>query len=268
MPSDRSFAPTEQTVRPSGTTARKLALAGRTCSNCGSYDIRPSTSRNALDILLACFFLSPFRCRECRERFYRFGRPSMFRPEPPVAPLLVMPARRQAVNAEPILPPVIEPETLSPPRNSPHRMPPGRKSGPARPALIERIEIGMRSPQPLPSLPPGAILILAGDLSIRKLLRRLVERRGYQTIETAETGALAKEMERRPVDLLVVDVADAGVHGIQGVLELARAHPHLKVLALASEPLQENQIPGRLLTLLKPFPLDRFMDCVDRLLKH
>jgi CheY-like chemotaxis protein len=268
MPPDRSLAQSGQTVRTSGSAVRKLALAGRTCSNCGSYDIRPSTSRNALDVLLACIFLSPFRCRECRERFYRFGRPSMFRPQPPVAPLLVMPARRQAVNSEPIPPPRIEPETLSPPRNPPHRMPPARKSGPARSAFIERLETGMRSPQPLPSLPPGAILILAGDLSIRKLLRRLVERRGYQTIETAESGDLASELERRPVDLLVVDVTDAGIHGVQRVLELAKKHPHLKVLALASEPLQDNQIPGRLLTLLKPFPLDRFMDCVDQLLNR
>ncbi len=126
----------------------------------------------------------------------------------------------------------------------------------------------MRSPQPLPALPPGAILILAGDLSIRKLLRRLVERRGYQTIEPAEGGDLASELARRPVDLLVVDAADAGVHSVQAVLELARAHPDLKVLALASEPLPDNQIPGRLLTLLKPFPLDRFLECVDRLLNR
>jgi CheY-like chemotaxis protein len=268
MPRDRTLAPPGQTVRPPGTAARKLALAGRTCSNCGSYDIRPSNSRNALDILLACVFLSPFRCRHCRERFYRFGRPSLFRPAPPVAPLLVIPARRQAANVEPISPPRIEPETLRPPRNLPHRMPPGRKSGPPRSAFIERLETGMRSPQPLPTLPPGAVLILAGDLSIRKLLRRLVERRGYQTIETAESGQLAAELERRPVDLLVVDVADTGVHGIHGVLELARVHPDLKVLAIASEPLQDNQIPGRLLTLLKPFPLDRFMECVDRLLQR
>lgn len=266
MPRDRSFAQTGQTVRPSGSAVRMLALAGRTCSNCGSYDIRPSTTRTALDIVLACVFLSPFRCRDCRERFYRFGRPSMFRHEPPVAPLLVIPARRLAANAEPISLPPIEPEILSPPRNPPQRMPPGRKSGPARPAFIERLEMGMRSPQPLPNLPPGAILILAGDLSIRKLLRRLVERRGYQTIETAESGALAAELERRAVDLVVVDVGDAGVHGVHHVLELARAYPDLKVLALASEPLQENQIPGRLLTLLKPFPLDRFTDCVELLL--
>jgi CheY-like chemotaxis protein len=267
MPRDRSFAQTRQTVRPPGSAARKLALAGRTCSNCGSYDIRPSTSRNALDVLLACVFLSPFRCRDCRERFYRFGRPSLFRPSPPVAPLLVMPARRQTANAAPISPARIEPETLSPPHNSPHRMPPGRTNGPPRSAFIERLEMGMRSPQPLPSLPPGAILILAGDLSIRKLLRRLMERRGYQTIEIAASTDLAAELASRRVDLLVVDVADAGVHGIQAV-QLARAHPELKVLALASEPLQDYQIPGRLLTLLKPFPLDRFMECVDRLLQR
>jgi CheY-like chemotaxis protein len=248
-----------------GSVVRKLALASRTCSNCGCYDVRPSTTRNALDVVLALLFLAPFRCRECRVRFYRFARPSMFQPAPPVAPLLVMPARRQAVNGAPISPPVIEPGTLIPPRNPPHRMPPARKSAPPRSPFIERLEMGMRSPQPLPSQPPGAILILTGDLSIRKLLRRLLERRGHQAIETAETGALADELARRPVDLLVVDVAETA---LRAVLDVARAHPDLKVLALASEPLPDTEIPGRLLTLLKPFPLDRFMECVDRLLQR
>lgn len=265
---DRSFAQTGHAVRPLGTAARKLAFAGRTCSNCGSYDIRPSTSRNALDIVLACLFLSPFRCRGCRERFYRFGRPSMFRHEPPVAPLVVIPARRAPVDAVPIPPAQIEPEILSPPRNLPHRLVPARKNVNPRPALIERIETGVASPQPAPAVTAANILISGGDLSIRKLLRRLVERRGYGTLETAENGDLAAELRHQTVDLLVVDVSGAGPQSIADAVELAQAYPHLKVLALAAEPLQNNPIPGRLLTLLKPFPLDQFMDCVDRLLQR
>lgn len=264
-----SLAPTSQTVRPLVTAARRLALTGRSCSNCGSYDIRPSQSRNALDILLACLFLAPFRCRDCRERFYRLGRPSLFRvPNPPVAPLLIMPARRIALDTDAILPRLIEPETLPPPRTPPRLLPPGRKAGPVRPAFIERLEAGMRSPEPLPNMPPGAILILESDLSIRKLLRRMLERRGYSTLEVAEGDDVASELKGCLIDMVVIDISDAGRTGMERAVAIARDHPGVKVLALSSGALHENPIPGRLLTLLKPFPLEQFMDCVDRLLKR
>ena len=94
-----SVAQTEQTFRPLAIAVRKLAVVGRFCANCGSPEIRPSNRRNALDILLACLFLAPFRCRVCRERFYRIWRPSLQRRlirRSPSAPLLVMPCSHTA----------------------------------------------------------------------------------------------------------------------------------------------------------------------------
>jgi len=108
-----SFAQAEPAFRPLATVARKLAVTGRSCANCGSPEIRPSNRRNALDILLACVFLAPFRCRVCRGRFYRMWRPSLLRsPDPPVAPLLVMPARRRILTPDTLLPRRIEPEPV------------------------------------------------------------------------------------------------------------------------------------------------------------
>jgi CheY-like chemotaxis protein len=223
-----------------------------------------------LDILLACFMLTPYRCRVCRERFYRFWRPGTYDPPDPVsAPVLVMPPRREASIAilpplNPLVMPPIDPEPPRPQR--PRRTPPaGSKGAPARSAFIERLDLGMRAPQPLPATSP-AVLILVSDLSIRKLLRRLIERRGYVTVEVALMSDVAAELANRPTDLLVVDLAEGEAIGMHVLAGLVRAHAGLKILALSEEPLESSEIPGWLRVLGKPFPLDRFTECVDRLL--
>ena len=188
---------------------------------------------------MALLFLAPFRCRVCRGRFYRMWRPSLRgSTDPPVAPVLFMPPPRKVPDVDSMAPasiasPIAEPE-LAPPLSDPI---------------------------------PGAVLILEHDLSTRKLLGRLLERRGYEIVEIAEADKLAGEMLDRRVDLLIADVAMAET-GVEAVVKLARALPSLKVLALSSEPLAENEIPERLLVLPKPFSLDNFVDGVDRLTKR
>ena len=120
-------------------------------------------------------------------------------------------------------------------------------------------------PQTLAGHAHAPILILEEDLSIRKLLRRLLERRGYPTVEIAEVADLAGELLDHPVDLLIVDVSTAE-SGVEAVVKLARSLPNLKILALSAQALKESELAGRLLVLPKPFPLDSFMDSVDHLL--
>jgi predicted RNA-binding Zn-ribbon protein involved in translation (DUF1610 family) len=43
-----------------------------TCPYCGEPNDIRRARRHGLDWLLAVFFLVPYRCRDCRERFYRF----------------------------------------------------------------------------------------------------------------------------------------------------------------------------------------------------
>jgi CheY-like chemotaxis protein len=239
---------------------------GRVCPNCGSPDIRPSNRRNALDVLLACLFLSPYRCRFCRIRFYRVWRPSLQRSAaPPVAPMLLIPARRKALAIDGVLTRHIEPQPV-PSLRLPQMVSPGRKIDHIVPAPIESpfVPTGS-SAQLLAVSTPATILILEEDLSIRKLLRRLLERRGYHTVEIERIEDLAGELLDRPVDLLIVDVSTAEA-GLEAVVQLARALPDLKILALSAEALKDDEVAGRLLVLPKPFPLESFVDSVDRTL--
>ncbi len=261
-----TFAQPQQPVRPLTLVVRKLAVTGKSCALCGSSDIRPSNLRNAMDILMACLFLAPYRCRLCRGRFYRLWRPSLRQAEQAAdssgAPLEMIRGRRKRSTVEVVEPRHIQAEPVRPPRKQPQLISSVMKAEVIAPRPIE-------TPAAIPrTAGPGAVLILQNDLSIRKLLRRLLERRGYFTVEIAQLEDLANELRDRHADLLIMDVAAGGPSGVQAAIELAAAHPQLKILALAEQAIPDNQIPGRLQVLLKPFPLDSFVDRVDGLLQR
>ena len=44
------------------------------CPRCGWSDVRPSRRIGLLDNLLKFLYFSPFRCRKCRNRFFRTSR--------------------------------------------------------------------------------------------------------------------------------------------------------------------------------------------------
>ncbi len=114
--------------------------------------------------------------------------------------------------------------------------------------------------QPVRLTRPRSILILESDPSIRKLLRRLLDRRGYFTYEVLKPEDLPAELRERRVDLLIIE---------DSLLDAAAApvHSDLKILSLSLGPLNGAVIPGRSLALTKPFSSRMFIECVDRLLE-
>jgi CheY-like chemotaxis protein len=235
-----NVAPGERAFRPLIRAVRRVGISAASCPLCGSADVRRSHRRFFLDFALACFLLVPFRCRNCRARFVRVWRPAFSQPaQPPRAPVLIMPSQRLEIDP-------LEFYLPEPPRAHP------------LPRLVEPPPI---AEQPLRFTRPRSILILESDASIRKLLRRLLDRRGYFTHEVIEPEDLPAELRERRVDLLIV--AD----GLNSALALAHLHPNLKILALSVDALNGAEIPGRCMALTKPFSFEIFLECVDRLLE-
>ena len=56
----------------------------RRCPKCGSGDIRHSARSGLMDSLMGLFQRRPYRCRNCRKRFYAY-RPSVPPTEPDTA---------------------------------------------------------------------------------------------------------------------------------------------------------------------------------------
>src|SRR5690242_13029647 len=59
--------------RPVPPDNRDVVAETKICPRCGWSNIRPSPRRGLIDGFMALFFLAPFRCRNCRHRFYRFS---------------------------------------------------------------------------------------------------------------------------------------------------------------------------------------------------
>jgi CheY-like chemotaxis protein len=223
-----NVAPRERVFRPLLRAVRRAAHTGTTCPACSSADVRRSLRRSFFDVALASFFLVPFRCRACRARFFRVWRPAFKIPaESPRAPVLIMPRPLLEIY------PVAEPPRV----------------------------------QPLPFTRPRSILILESDPFVRKLLCRLLHRRGYFTHEVVDADDLGAELRERRVDLLIIEASLASSSGLDATLAFARLHPSLKILALSAEPLNGAEISGRCLALAKPFASQMFLECVDRLLE-
>jgi predicted nucleic-acid-binding Zn-ribbon protein len=49
----------------------KMLKKTQSCPGCGSHNVRESHSERLLDFLVELFNFVPFRCRHCRNRFYR-----------------------------------------------------------------------------------------------------------------------------------------------------------------------------------------------------
>jgi hypothetical protein len=46
----------------------------RPCPKCGWHNVRLARTSGAVDLVLSVFAITPFRCRSCGHRFYRFFR--------------------------------------------------------------------------------------------------------------------------------------------------------------------------------------------------
>jgi CheY-like chemotaxis protein len=122
------------------------------------------------------------------------------------------------------------------------------------PIAIQRLR------QPLRITRPRSILILESDPSIRKLLRRFLDRRGYHTHVVIDPENLPVELRERQVDLLI------SADGLNCLDAVAHEHPNLKILTLSLDSLNGAEIPGRCAALAKPFSFEMFLESVDRLL--
>jgi CheY-like chemotaxis protein len=244
--------PRERAFRPLIRAVRRVATTVTPCPSCGSSDVRRSLRRSFADFALASLLLAPLRCRKCRVRFFRLWRPAFNKPaELPRAPVIIMP--RQLLEIDPVGPYPVEPEPVEPPRTPP---------------LPRLVEPPPAAAKPLRFARPRSVLILESDPSIRKLLRRLLDRRGYFTHEIIEAEDLPAELRERRVDLLIIEASlQREAYGLDAVLALAQAHPNLKILALSAESLNGAEIPGRCVALTKPFSMEAFLECVDRLLE-
>ena len=117
------------------------------------------------------------------------------------------------------------------------------------------------------------ILVIDDDLDIRETVRRVLESRGH-SIETVSDGraGIASIAERAP-DLVITDIFMPGQDGIETLIELRKAFPTLKVIAMSGGAgggllnlLHDAELLGANWTIPKPFVPRELIAAVNEVL--
>nr|MEE4269513.1 response regulator [Candidatus Krumholzibacteria bacterium] len=117
------------------------------------------------------------------------------------------------------------------------------------------------------------ILIIEDDNEVREYLESVISRAGYEVI-SAENGKEGVELfATQPADLVVTDIIMPEKDGIETIMDLRRANPGLKVIAISgggrSEPenyLHSARLLGANRTMKKPFTNQEMLAAIADLL--
>ena len=117
------------------------------------------------------------------------------------------------------------------------------------------------------------ILIIEDEENIRGLLRKILEKEGYDVIE-APNGEVGTRLYRQHLpDLIITDLIMPEKEGIETIRELRLDYPDAKIIAMSGggnlDPEQYLQIAeglGVLKTFSKPFMREEIIEAVNELI--
>lgn len=116
---------------------------------------------------------------------------------------------------------------------------------------------------------PETILLVEDEPSVRRLVRLILEQRGYAVLE-AESGVTALSLCRShagPIHLLLTDVRMPGMNGLYLSQQVSVLRPGIRVLFMSAdmdcEPLTHLLLTTRASFVQKPFSPDLLADKVQ-----
>ena len=118
------------------------------------------------------------------------------------------------------------------------------------------------------------ILVIDDDEKLRELIRRFLERAGYEVV-IAENGRVALEIQRQnPADLIITDIFMPEKEGTEFIMDITGEFPQSKVIAISGggnvkniDFLQLAENLGALKTFQKPFKQEELLAAVEELLQ-
>lgn len=117
------------------------------------------------------------------------------------------------------------------------------------------------------------ILVVDDDDQFRSMLRRTLERGGYEVLDAPNGKEGTRLYGERPADLVITDILMPEKEGIQTIMELRHDFPEVKILAISGggkvrpdEYLFMAKNFGAQRTLAKPFEQKELLEAVVELL--
>lgn len=113
------------------------------------------------------------------------------------------------------------------------------------------------------------ILIIDDEEEVRALLRKALEKQGYEVEEAADGSQGTRLLSQRPFDLVIVDLFMPKKDGMQTIIDVRQGQPDVKVVAISGGGLTGNlellthaQTLGAECSFAKPFNLNELLDTV------
>jgi CheY-like chemotaxis protein len=131
----------------------------------------------------------------------------------------------------------------------------------------------------------ASILVVDDEAEVGEVIRRVLERAGFEVTVVTNAAAGLKTVDEQPPDVVITDVIMPKVHGIELIKILRQRYPRIRVIAisgggsfgpLAYKPdaisthafLAAAQDAGAAEMLTKPFDMDDLLAAVRRQLPN
>jgi len=116
------------------------------------------------------------------------------------------------------------------------------------------------------------ILLIDDDQLFREMLKDILESLGHEVTEAREGSEGLNLLRNLNPDLVMTDLIMPGKEGIETIMELRRAKPDLRIIAMsgggrgmANSYLKIAQQMGAKRVLAKPFSIDELKEVIDEI---
>lgn len=118
------------------------------------------------------------------------------------------------------------------------------------------------------------MLIIDDETQVRKALRRMLEKEGYEVNEAPDGAVGLQFLQAHPVDVLITDIFMPEKEGIETIREVKKRYPAVKIVAISGGGRggKLNMLPNAIFfgahyTLAKPFTREELRVAIDTVLK-
>lgn len=117
------------------------------------------------------------------------------------------------------------------------------------------------------------ILLIDDDYQFRTMLRKMLERNGYEVFEASDGKEGVKLYRKNPTDLIITDLIMPEKDGIETIQELKKDFPDINIIAISGggrlgpqDYLHLAKMLGAKRTLTKPIELPDLIKTIEELL--
>ena len=119
------------------------------------------------------------------------------------------------------------------------------------------------------------ILVIDDDEQIRRMLRQMLERVGYEVADAPDGDEGIRLYRKRPADVVITDIIMQEKEGLQAIMELRREFPGVKIIAISGggrlggpeSYLDFAKRFGAVRTFTKPIRKEKLLNAISEVLK-